>query len=76
MHIIKMRKEALQVQAPYLDPLCRNPSSLTRWVIALTPGDKWNRQLNVGLAVSTCSTQILSVSGVVITCLSYKCIHR
>lgn len=43
-----------------------------RWVIALTPGDKLNRQLNVGLAFTTCSIQIF----IVIACLSYDCIPR
>lgn len=57
-----------------VDPLWCNPSCLMRWVIALTPGDKWNRQLNVGLVVCTCSIELLAVSGIVIACLSYKCI--
>jgi hypothetical protein len=38
-----------------------------RWIIALAPGEKLNRQLNVGLAVTTSSIQFFNV----IVCLTY-----
>jgi len=38
-----------------------------RWVIALAHGHKLNRQLNVGLAVTTCSIQFFNA----IVCLLY-----
>ena len=53
-----------------------DPSCLMQWVIVLTPGDKLNRQLTVGLDVTTSSILFFIVNGFVIACLSYDCIPR
>lgn len=45
-------------------------SCLMLWVIVLTLSDKLNRQLNVGLAATTCSIQFFIVNGIVIACIS------